>query len=112
MLLCWVLCVHVNRFTSNLWQFPTFPIIHQQNCVKLTIVMVLSPSGRVVSALPRLCVLDISCNTLLAPEVDGGGFGPLAASLAHAVGLHTLRLQACGLTVDNLKDLGAFSCFG
>lgn len=62
-----------------------------------------------VSALPRLCVLDISCNTLLAQEVDGGGFGQLAASLSHAVGLHTLRLQACGLTVDSLKDLGAIS---
>lgn len=61
-----------------------------------------------VSTLPRLCVLDISCNSGLAQEVDGGGFGELAASLSHAVGLHTLRLQACGLRADSLKDIGAF----
>uniref|UniRef100_H3CG37 Leucine rich repeat containing 31 n=1 Tax=Tetraodon nigroviridis TaxID=99883 RepID=H3CG37_TETNG len=61
--------------------------------------------GSAVSALPRLCVLDASCNPLLG--ADGGALGQLAASLSHAAGLHTLRLQACGLTVDSLKDLGA-----
>lgn len=58
--------------------------------------------------LPRLCVLDLSCNPLLAQEVDGGGFGQLASLLSHAVGLHTLRLQACGLAADSLKHLGVF----
>lgn len=58
--------------------------------------------------LPRLCVLDLSCNPLLAQEVDGGGFGQLASLLSHAVGLHTLRLQVCGLAADSLKHLGAF----
>lgn len=62
-----------------------------------------------VSALPRLSVLDVSCNALLAQEVDGGAFGQLAVSLSQAVGLRSLRLQACGLTVDALQDLGAFS---
>lgn len=62
-----------------------------------------------VSALPRLCVLDVSCNALLGPKVDGAGFGQLAASLSHTVALNTLRLQGCGLTVDSLEDLGKFS---
>lgn len=57
--------------------------------------------------LPRLCVLDLSCNPLLAQEVDGGSFGQLASLLSHAVGLHTLRLQSCGLAADSLKHLGA-----
>ncbi|TWW70631.1 leucine-rich repeat-containing protein 31 [Takifugu flavidus] len=62
--------------------------------------------GRIVSALPRLRVLDVSCNALLGQEGGGGGFGQLAASLSHAATLNTLRLQACGLTVDSLGDLG------
>lgn len=87
--------------------FPTFPIIPQQNGVGNLIVLFLPPPGSVLSALPRLCVLDLSCNTLLAQDVDG--FGQLAASLSHAVGLHALRLQACGLTADSLQGLGAIA---
>ncbi|XP_047185747.1 leucine-rich repeat-containing protein 31 isoform X2 [Scophthalmus maximus] len=64
--------------------------------------------GGALSALPRLSVLDVSCNPQLSQEVDGsvGGFGELAASLSHAASLTTLRLQACGLTTGCLHDLG------
>lgn len=72
-------------------------------------VMCLSLAGRIACALPRLCVLDLSCNALLGQEGGGAGFGQLAASLSHAATLNALRLQACGLTVDSLGDLGKSS---
>lgn len=62
--------------------------------------------GGMVSALPRLGVLDVSCNPQLTGEVDGGGFRALASSLSHAASLTALRLQACGLTADSLGALG------
>lgn len=91
---------------------PTFPTIPTTGlcfptCGDFT-VMCLSLLGRIVSALPRLCVLDVSCNALLGQEGGGAGFGQLAASLSHTATLNTLRLQACGLTVDSLGDLGKF----
>ncbi|KAA8580509.1 hypothetical protein FQN60_013467 [Etheostoma spectabile] len=52
--------------------------------------------GGMVSSLPRLTVLDVSCNPQLAQDVDAGGFRALASSLCHAASLTTLRLQACG----------------
>ncbi|TMS01578.1 Leucine-rich repeat-containing protein 31 [Larimichthys crocea] len=61
--------------------------------------------GGVVSALPRLCVLDVSCNPQLTQEVDVGGFTALASSLSHAASVTTLRLHACGLTPDGLDAL-------
>ena len=65
-----------------------------------------------MSELHSLCVLDLSCNPCLAQEVDGGAFGELAASLAHAASLTTLRLQACGLTTSSLEALSrTFSGF-
>ncbi|XP_017294480.1 leucine-rich repeat-containing protein 31 [Kryptolebias marmoratus] len=67
--------------------------------------------GRMVSVLPKLCLLDVSCNPQLSQEVDGGGFGELAASLSHAASLTTLWLQACGLTPGRLRDLsGSLRC--
>uniref|UniRef100_A0AAX7VQU5 Leucine rich repeat containing 31 n=1 Tax=Astatotilapia calliptera TaxID=8154 RepID=A0AAX7VQU5_ASTCA len=63
-------------------------------------------SGGMVAALPRLCVLDVSCNAQLTQEVDTGGFRELVSSLSHATSLTTLRLQACGLTPDSLDALG------
>ncbi|XP_028288165.1 leucine-rich repeat-containing protein 31-like isoform X2 [Parambassis ranga] len=63
--------------------------------------------GGMVAALPRLCVLDVSCNPQLTQEVDAGGFRALAASLSHAASLTTLRLQGCGLMADSLDELGA-----
>ncbi|XP_078147576.1 leucine-rich repeat-containing protein 31 [Centroberyx gerrardi] len=69
--------------------------------------------GGIVVSLPRLCVLDVSCNSLLTGEpepepepVGSGGFGQLASSLCHAASLATLRLQACGLTPASLHALG------
>ncbi|KAM6908560.1 leucine-rich repeat-containing protein 31 [Lycodopsis pacificus] len=62
--------------------------------------------GGIVSAVSALCVLDVSCNPRLAQEVDAGGFVALASSLAHAGGLATLGLQACGLRPDSLQALG------
>ncbi|KAM4533587.1 leucine-rich repeat-containing protein 31 [Odontesthes bonariensis] len=62
--------------------------------------------GRMVAVLPRLCVLDVSCNPRLTQEGDAGGFTDLAASLPQTVSLTTLRLQACGLTADCLDALG------
>ncbi|KAG7526645.1 leucine-rich repeat-containing protein 31 [Solea senegalensis] len=62
--------------------------------------------GGKLSSLPRLCVLDVSCNPQLTQEVEGGGFRELAASLSHATSLTTLRLHACGLTPDCLDALG------
>ncbi|XP_028425501.1 leucine-rich repeat-containing protein 31 [Perca flavescens] len=64
--------------------------------------------GGMVSSLPRLCVLDVSCNPQLTQEVDdaAGGFRALASSLCRAASLATLRLQACGLTADSLDALG------
>ncbi|TKS87360.1 Leucine-rich repeat-containing protein 31 [Collichthys lucidus] len=61
--------------------------------------------GGVVSALPRLCVLDVSCNPQLTQEVDVGGFTALASSLSHAASVTTLRFHACGLTPDGLDAL-------
>lgn len=62
-----------------------------------------------MSALHRLCVLDVSCNPQLTQEVDGGGggggFRALTSSLCQAASLTTLRLQACGLTADSLEAL-------
>ncbi|XP_073344116.1 leucine-rich repeat-containing protein 31 [Pagrus major] len=71
--------------------------------------------GGMVSALHRLCVLDVSCNPQLTQEVDGGGggggFRELTSSLCHAASLTTLRLQACGLTTDSLEALsGSLRC--
>ncbi|KAM9839169.1 leucine-rich repeat-containing protein 31 [Aulostomus maculatus] len=63
--------------------------------------------GGVVSSLPRLCVLDVSCNAQLSQEVDSGSFFQLAASLRHAFALTVLRLQACSLTPDGLGALGS-----
>uniref|UniRef100_A0A3Q1EC23 Leucine rich repeat containing 31 n=1 Tax=Acanthochromis polyacanthus TaxID=80966 RepID=A0A3Q1EC23_9TELE len=62
--------------------------------------------GGVVAALPRLSLLDVSCNPQLSQEVDVGGFKQLASSLSHTTNLTTLRLQACGLTADGLYALG------
>ncbi|XP_056155492.1 leucine-rich repeat-containing protein 31 isoform X1 [Lampris incognitus] len=70
--------------------------------------------GAAVSALPRLCVLDVSCNPLLAEESNeeaSGGIRRLALSLSHIASLATLRLQACGLTSHSLDALGGlFRC--
>ncbi|XP_032360280.1 leucine-rich repeat-containing protein 31 [Etheostoma spectabile] len=66
--------------------------------------------GGMVSSLPRLTVLDVSCNPQLAQDVDAGGFRALASSLCHAASLTTLRLQACGLTPDSLDSLGGSLC--
>ncbi|KAG8009657.1 Leucine-rich repeat-containing protein 31 [Nibea albiflora] len=62
--------------------------------------------GGVVSALPTLCVLDVSCNPQLTQEADVSGFTELASSLSHAASVTTLRLHACGLTPDSLEALG------
>ncbi|KAK2859870.1 hypothetical protein Q5P01_004490 [Channa striata] len=62
--------------------------------------------GGTLPALPRLCVLDVSCNPRLAQGPDAGGFTELAAALAHATALTALRFQACGLTTDCLDALG------
>lgn len=70
------------------------------------ILIPVSLSGGVVSALPRLCVLDVSCNPQLTQEVDVGGFTALASSLSHAASVTTLQLHACGLTPDGLDALG------
>lgn len=80
-----------------------------RTCV-IVILMHRSLSGGMVSALHRLCVLDVSCNPQLTQEVDGGGgggggFRVLTSSLCHAASLTTLRLQACGLTADSLEAL-------
>lgn len=115
-----VLSAHCSRCCgSGYWRLfllillPTFPTIPPSLTRTFTCFLlhchVLSLSGRMVSALPRLCVLDLSCNALLGQEGDGAGFGQLAASLSHTATLNTLRLQACGLTVDSLRDLGTFS---
>ncbi|CAJ1082710.1 leucine-rich repeat-containing protein 31 isoform X2 [Xyrichtys novacula] len=68
--------------------------------------------GGLVSSLPSLCVLDVSCNPQLAQGGDGGGgFMELASSLSRATSLTTLRLQACGLTEDGLDALsGSLHC--
>ena len=58
-----------------------------------------------MSTLPRLSVLDVSCNPRLSQD-GGGGFSDLAASLSHATSLTTLGLQACGLSTDCLAALG------
>ena len=65
--------------------------------------------GDVVGSLPRLCVLDVSGNPLLAEdtqESDSEGFGQLVASLSRAPCLSRLVLQGCGLTSRGLKSLG------
>nr|XP_046227771.1 leucine-rich repeat-containing protein 31 [Scatophagus argus] len=67
--------------------------------------------GGMVSALDRLCVLDVSCNPQLTQEVDEGGFRELSSSLSQAASLTRLRLQACGLTADSLDALsGSLRC--
>ncbi|XP_035597762.1 leucine-rich repeat-containing protein 31 [Oncorhynchus keta] len=83
--------------------------------------------GGIVSVLPRLCVLDVSCNPLLAhtqtDAEDGSmsktepgkgsvwGLGGLVPSLSHTPSLTTLRLHDCGLTTQSLGLLGgSFHC--
>ncbi|CAB1341032.1 unnamed protein product, partial [Coregonus sp. 'balchen'] len=83
--------------------------------------------GCIVSVLPRLCVLDVSCNPLLAntqTEAEEGsmsktepgtggvwGLGGLVPSLSHTPSLTTLRLHDCGLTTQSLGLLGgSFHC--
>lgn len=63
-------------------------------------------SGGMVATLPRLCVLDVSCNPQLVKDSNGAAFNQFAASLSQATPLTTLRLQACGLTADSLAALG------
>uniref|UniRef100_A0A671XBC9 Leucine rich repeat containing 31 n=1 Tax=Sparus aurata TaxID=8175 RepID=A0A671XBC9_SPAAU len=83
-----------------------------------------------VSALHRLCVLDVSCNPQLTQEVDGGGGGGslhclpsvreldlscnkslsggldrLSAHLAHLTHLESLDLHLCCLTHADLEAL-------
>ncbi|KAL1006544.1 hypothetical protein UPYG_G00073650 [Umbra pygmaea] len=79
--------------------------------------------GNIVSVLPRLCVLDVSCNPLLAStqtQTEGtmcnaesgvASLGGLLPSLSHAPSLTTLRLHDCGLTTHSLQLLGgSFHC--
>ncbi|KAM4718190.1 leucine-rich repeat-containing protein 31 [Anableps anableps] len=84
---------------------PSLRELHLVAC-QLTAVDAAALGGS-VAALPKLCVLDVSCNPLLTQKVDAGGFRELAASLSHAVSLTTLRLQGCGLTPETLDALGA-----
>ncbi|XP_062235169.1 leucine-rich repeat-containing protein 31 isoform X3 [Platichthys flesus] len=66
-----------------------------------------SALGGVLSSLPRLSVLDVSCNPRLSQGGGGGGgFSDLAAALCHAPSLTTLGLQACGLSSSCLDALG------
>uniref|UniRef100_A0A8C7XQL5 Leucine-rich repeat-containing protein 31 n=1 Tax=Oryzias sinensis TaxID=183150 RepID=A0A8C7XQL5_9TELE len=69
-----------------------------------------SALGGMVATLPRLCVLDVSCNPQLSEDSNGVGFSHFAAALSKATPLTTLRLQACGLTADSLAALGASLC--
>uniref|UniRef100_A0A3P9M7L3 Leucine rich repeat containing 31 n=1 Tax=Oryzias latipes TaxID=8090 RepID=A0A3P9M7L3_ORYLA len=69
-----------------------------------------SALGGMVATLPRLCVLDVSCNPQLSEDSNGVGFGHFASALSKATPLTTLRLQACGLTADSLAALGASLC--
>ncbi|KAM3860404.1 leucine-rich repeat-containing protein 31 [Diretmus argenteus] len=57
--------------------------------------------GGIVGALPRLWVLDVSCNPQLTEQWE-----KLAASLCHATSLARLRLQAAGVTSNSLDCLG------
>ncbi|CAL8294911.1 unnamed protein product [Lota lota] len=87
---------------------PSLRELHVQAC-QLTAADA-SQLGEMVSSMPRLCVLDVSGNPLLAEDTeesgDSGGFGQLAASLSHATCLSRLVLQGCGLTSHGLKSLG------
>ncbi|RVE59152.1 hypothetical protein OJAV_G00201160 [Oryzias javanicus] len=65
-----------------------------------------SALGGMVATLPRLCVLDVSCNPQLVKDSNGAAFNQFAASLSQATPLTTLRLQASGLTADSLAALG------
>uniref|UniRef100_H2LBW5 Leucine rich repeat containing 31 n=1 Tax=Oryzias latipes TaxID=8090 RepID=H2LBW5_ORYLA len=69
-----------------------------------------SALGGMVATLPRLCVLDVSCNPQLSEDSNGVGFRQFAAALSKATPLTTLRLQACGLTADSLAALSASLC--
>lgn len=65
--------------------------------------------GDMVSSLPKLCVLDVSGNPLLAEDTKesvSGGFRHLASSLFNATALSRLVLQGCGLTSQSLESLG------
>ncbi|XP_010888365.2 leucine-rich repeat-containing protein 31 [Esox lucius] len=82
--------------------------------------------GSVVSVLPRLRVLDLSCNTHLArtqTPTEGGGMYKSTAevdrleglflSLSQTPSLTSLRLHDCGLTGGSLNLLGgSFQCLG
>ncbi|CAL8402034.1 unnamed protein product [Gadus morhua 'NCC'] len=86
---------------------PSLRELHVQACQLTTADAPLL--GDLVGRLPKLCVLDVSGNPLLAEdtqESDTGGFGELAASLSHAPCLSRLVLQGCGLTSHSLKSLG------
>ncbi|KAM6953783.1 leucine-rich repeat-containing protein 31 [Aplochiton taeniatus] len=65
--------------------------------------------GDIVSGLPKLCGLDVSCNPLLSEgsETEGcRGIWALASSLSQVTSLTTLRLHASGLMPMYLNTLG------
>ncbi|XP_075885442.1 leucine-rich repeat-containing protein 31 [Nelusetta ayraudi] len=64
--------------------------------------------GGMVSVLPSLCVLDLSCNPQLSQDV--AAFSQFAAALSQAASITTLRLHACGLTADSVDALGGALC--
>ncbi|XP_062336398.1 leucine-rich repeat-containing protein 31 [Osmerus eperlanus] len=92
---------------------PTLKELHLVAC-QLTAADA-STLGRIISGLPKLCVLDISCNPLLAEAEEGGaeeggpggiGMGDLVPFLSHCPSLTTLRLHSCGLTPNTLNIFG------
>lgn len=66
-----------------------------------------------MSGLPKLCVLDVSCNPLLSDgsETEGSrGIWALVSSLSQVTPLTTLRLHAAGLMPMYLNTLGGSLC--
>ncbi|XP_029955875.1 leucine-rich repeat-containing protein 31 [Salarias fasciatus] len=62
--------------------------------------------GRTLTSLPRLSLLDVSCNPQLATESSPDPLRELCSVLAHSAALEVLRLQDCGLSGEQLPALG------
>lgn len=85
---------------------PTLRELHLVGC-QLTAADATTLGG-IISSLPKLSVLDLSCNPLLAAAEQGGvgGVEDLAPFLPHCPSLSTLRLHSCSLTPNNIQILG------
>ncbi|CAN9506218.1 unnamed protein product [Ophioblennius macclurei] len=83
---------------------PSLRELHLVDC-QLTAVDAAALGGALCS-LPRLSLLDVSCNPQLVQESNQDGLTELVGALSHCPALSILRLQGIGLSGEQLPGLG------